>query len=278
MTGRIELVPFESRQILTVRKPDDIYVVMKPVVAALGLDWEAQRQRIQRHPVINKGACVTQVPSAGGMQDAVALRLECFHGWLVSLNPERVKDEAKRAVIIAYQERAFRVIFEHFHGKMSAGRSSHQSVADRTALQNQILKLTGKLQRSRNHAERRLMHEMLDAMCGELGVTTPPLDQLGRDAPQAPDLLQPFWDGLAILEARGVKFNHSRDFTLIAINLPDLRKLFREAGLPIEIDTAMRKALQQSTSPAFMGAKTMNSRLEEKSKACWVFKRNDVEA
>lgn len=116
MATHVELVPFENHQITTVRQDTDVFVVMKPIVAALGLDWNGQYQRINRHPAIRQGMFVTHIPSAGGEQEAVTLQLEQFHGWLVTLHPERVRDPLKRELIVSYQRRAFRVLFDHFHG------------------------------------------------------------------------------------------------------------------------------------------------------------------
>lgn len=270
MSDRFELVPFEDRQIMTVRNNDGIFVVMKPVVEALGLAWNAQLERIKRHPVISKGMRVTRIPSAGGMQEVAALDLEQFHGWIVTLSPDRIADEEKRAVIIRYQERAFRVIFEHFHGRMGK-RLNLQSVTSRVSLQNQTLRLAQKLQVTRNRVERQMMHEMLEGMCTELGINTPALDQLGHDAPQPPDILRTFWDALETLKARGVEFNHSRVPHILAVSLVELRQHFKDAGIRIEIDTPMKKAIRQSEAPRFVADKTVNSRLTGGAKACWVF-------
>jgi len=270
MSDRFELVPFEDRQIMTVRGNDGIHVVMKPVAETLGLDWAAQRRRIANHPVLSKGMALKAIPSAGGMQEVVTLGLEQFHGWVVTLTPDRIADEDKRAVIIRYQERAFRVIFEHFHGRMGK-RLNLQSVTSRVSLQNQTLRLTQKLQVTRNRVERQMMHQMLDSMCTELGIDTPALDQLGHDAPQPPDILRTFWDALETLKARGVKFNHSRVPHLLAISLVELRQHFRDAGIRIEIDTPMKNAIRQSDAPRFIANKTVNSSLTGGAKVCWVF-------
>jgi hypothetical protein len=52
---------------------------IKPICERLGVDWEGQRQRIQRDPVLAKGTCVIKVPSAQGLQDTVALSLFKLH-------------------------------------------------------------------------------------------------------------------------------------------------------------------------------------------------------
>lgn len=270
MTDSFALVPFEDRQIMTVRNNDGIFVVMKPITESLGLTWHGQFERIKRHPVISKGIRVTRIPSAGGMQEVVALHLEQFHGWLLTLSPDRIADEEKRAVIIQYQERAFRVVFEHFHGRMGK-RLNLQSVTSRVSLQNQTLRLAQKLQGTRNRVERRMMHQMLEGMCTELGIDTPALEELGHDAPQPPDILRSFWDAIETLKAREVEFDHSRAPHVIALNLKEIRQHFKDAGIRIEIDTTLRKALKQSDAPRFVADKTVNSRITEKAKNCWVF-------
>jgi hypothetical protein len=270
MTDSFALVPFQDRQIMTVRNNDGIFVVMKPITESLGLTWHGQFERIKRHPVISKGIRLTRIPSAGGMQEVLALHLEQFHGWLLTLSPERIADEDKRAVIIQYQERAFRVIFEHFHGRMGK-RLDLQPVTSRVSLQNQTLRLAQKLQGTRNRVERRMMHQMLEGMCAELGIDTPALEELGHDAPQPPDILRSFWDAIETLKAMKVNFDHSRTPHVMALSLNEIRQHFKDAGIRIEIDAPLRKALKQSDAPRFAAQKPVNSRITEKAKNCWVF-------
>lgn len=270
MSDSFALVPFQDRQIMTVRNNDGIFVVMKPITESLGLTWHGQFERIKRHPVISKGIRLTRIPSAGGMQEVVALHLEQFHGWLLTLSPDRIADEDKRAVIIQYQERAFRVIFEHFHGHMGK-RLNLQSVTSRVSLQNQTLRLAQKLKGTRNRVERRMMHQMLEGMCAELGIDTPALEELGHDAPQPPDILRSFWDAIEMLKAMKVDFDHSRTPHVMALSLNEIRQHFKDAGIRIEIDAPLRKALKQSDAPRFAAQKPVNSRITEKAKNCWVF-------
>jgi hypothetical protein len=268
--ARFELVPFEERQILTVQNGDGIYVVMKPVAEFLGLDWSAQYRRIQRHPAISKGIAVMAIPSGGGMQDATALGLEQFHGWLVTISPDRIADPEKRATIIRYQERAFRVIFEHFHGPLNARQPGVSPVAARIAMQNQVLSLTAKLIKATHAEERRLMHTLLDGMCGELGVDTPPLERLGHDAPPPPDLLVPFWKAVDQLRGKGLLLNHSRISGRIAISLPEVQQALNKLGVRLPIGREMKAALRQSTNPRFVTNGAVNS-IEGKTVNCWVF-------
>lgn len=270
---RLALVPFEGHHILTVARPDGVFVVMKPIVEALGLDWNGQYQRIHRHAALREGVSFTHIPSGGGQQQAVSLRLEQFHGWLVTLTPDRVRDPARREIIVRYQERAFRAVFDHFHGKPTATvvPPAAQPVSARIALQNQVLKLTRQLQKSYDREERRIVHAMVDGMCQDLGIATPALETLGRDAPEAPDILTGFWEAFDQVQAGGANLNHSRQPTLLAFSLKEVKVAFDRVGIDIPLDLPLRRALRSSKLPAFVAMKLVNSRILRAPKNCWVF-------
>lgn len=272
MATRVELVPFDTQQIATVQRDADIFVVMKPIVAALGLDWNGQYQRINRHPAIRQGMFVTHIPSAGGEQEAVTLQLEQFHGWLVTLHPDRVRDPLKRELIVSYQRRAFRVLFDHFHG--AAQRPAAMPIQSRIAIQNQVLRLTAKLQHTRNRIERRIIHTMIGDLCRDIGMAPPAMNDLGFDAPHPSDAVAPFWAGIAELKRRGVVFNHSRTSGLLAINRTALAEEFKRAGITLKLDTQLGRALRAS-DPRYIAAKTVNSRLTGGGIHCWVFTDTD---
>lgn len=273
MSDRFEIVPFHQHQIMTVKTDTAVFVVMKPIVEALGLDWRAQQRRIAGHPVIAKGMALMAIPSAGGMQETLALDLEQFHGWLITLTPERVKDEAKRDVILRYQAEAFRVVFEHYHGKMGKPPRTVKSIGVTISTQNHALRLARKLQSVYHPTERRMMHQMLDTMCQEIGIDTPPLEELGSDAPLVPDTLDKFWRAIDTLQERGHDVNMSRKGSLIALYLKDISRLFMEERLNVRVDADMRRALEHSTAPRFIANKPVNCR-DGKARHCWVFERS----
>lgn len=270
MTDRFEIIPFNDHAILTLQQSDGVSVVMKPIAENLGLDWSAQYRRIMRHPIISEGVAITAMPSASGTQDAVTLGLEQFHGWLITISPDRIADPAKRDLILDYQRRAFRVIFEHFHGPIDARLPGVEPVSARIALQNQALRLASRLQRTVNRTERRLMHTFLDGICRDLSVDTPALDQLGHDAPEPPDLLAEFWQGISVLRAAGVPFDHSRVPGRLSINLPEIKQHFAGAKITVRVDREMKDALRLSLSPRFVDNKPVNS-IYGKTINCWVF-------
>ncbi len=272
MTTSVELVPFDGHQIGTIRQDNTVFIVMKPIAEALGLNWASQHKRIRGHPVLSKGIVVTTIPSLGGEQDSVTLSLEYFHGWLVTLHPDRAQDATTRELIIRYQERAFRVLFDHFHG--AAQLPAAMPIQSRIAIQNQVLRLTAKLQHTRNRTERRVIHAMVSDLCRDIGMAPPAMEDLGFDAPHPSDAVAPFWAGITELKRRGVVFNHSRAGGLLAINRTALAEEFKRAGITLKVDSRLGRALRAS-DPRYIAAKTVNSRLTGGGIHCWVFTDTD---
>lgn len=99
--------------------PETTLVAVKPLVDGMGLPWEAQRQRILRHPVLRTCTCVMQVQLPGDTQsrETVFLELTRVHFFLGTIQPERIKDKAARDAVIAFQSEAADVLFGHFFGK-----------------------------------------------------------------------------------------------------------------------------------------------------------------
>lgn len=113
---RIIAVDFRGAEILGVELEGVFYVVLKPVVQAMGLAWHGQYERIKRDPVLSEGVRVIRIPFAkGGNQDAVTLRLDRLHGWLFSIDSSRVKEEI-RELIQVYQRECHDVLYRNFSG------------------------------------------------------------------------------------------------------------------------------------------------------------------
>lgn len=115
--GQILTVDFRGAEHFAFRRPDGIFVALKPIVEAMGLDWEGQRQRVGRDPILSEGACVIQVPfgSRGGLE-ATCLRLDLLHGWFFTIDTARIRDAEKREAVLAYQREAYGVLFRAFTG------------------------------------------------------------------------------------------------------------------------------------------------------------------
>ncbi|MGX9911937.1 phage antirepressor N-terminal domain-containing protein [Bordetella bronchiseptica] len=89
------------------------YVAIKPISDALGLEWSAQFRRIKRHPVLTEAIAIMAIPSTGGEQKTLALRLDKLNGWLFGVSINRVRPEFRER-LIQYQRECFDVLAQHF--------------------------------------------------------------------------------------------------------------------------------------------------------------------
>lgn len=129
--------------------------------------------------------------------------------------------------------------------------------------------LMADLRQETNSEVRHFLYAMLEAVAGEMGLTAPPITSMGRDAPQQPDILTPFWARIDALLADQAKIDHSRNPNLLALNLVDLRK---RHGMAIEAD--LRQALKLSLSPRFIALRAVCSALTGRTVKCWLFARS----
>lgn len=262
MTTNQQLVPFIYGDILTVRRDDNIYVVMPTVVGNIGLDWEPQRKRIERHPLMAEATSIMEVVTATGSKPTTVMSLECFHTFLVTLHPDRVTNVEVRERILTYQRRAFRAVFEHFHGPMRIASAKPASI-------NDLLRVGAALKVETNRHLRALLWQEMDAITDSRG-----LSRCGRaigfDEPDHADLLAEFWTSIRSLDELGIQTNHSRTNDQIALHLPTVREHFAEVGVAMEMDRTLRAALRQSTEPRFIADKPVNCR-DGVGRRCWVF-------
>ena len=116
-----ESISFHGEQIIAVRLVDErIAVVLRWVCESLRVDSQAQVRRIQRTNATSNELVRVKVQTSGGRQTMPAITLRGFSPWVLGINPNEVKsdkpaeDERIRALIIAYQEEAKDVLYEHF--------------------------------------------------------------------------------------------------------------------------------------------------------------------
>lgn len=115
-------VAFYGDTIIAVRAEDGgVYVPIRPICDLIGIDWSAQRQRINRDAVLSKHfVVVTTTKSGRGNPNMAALPLDYLNGFLFGINASRVRPEI-REQLIRYQEDCYRILFEAFQtGELSA--------------------------------------------------------------------------------------------------------------------------------------------------------------
>jgi hypothetical protein len=119
-----ESIPFHGESIVAVKLANGhIAVVLRWVCTSLHIDTQAQVRRIQRTATTASELVRVKVQTKGGQQTMAALTLRGFSPWVLGINPGEVRsadpeeDERIRTLIIAYQEEAKDVLYEHFVNK-----------------------------------------------------------------------------------------------------------------------------------------------------------------
>lgn len=93
----------------------DQQIALKPVCDAMGLDFEGQRQRLERQRWAT--TCVMQaVAEDGKTRDMVTVDRRTFTMWLATIETSRLKNESAREQVAIFQSEAADVLDAHFHG------------------------------------------------------------------------------------------------------------------------------------------------------------------
>ncbi len=121
-------IPFYDDELIAVRSEDGkVYVSVRHLCEALGLDRRGQVRRLQRNEILTegyKGGVIMSPPSpsgvGGGRQRAGLLRVDLVPLWLSGIDTKRVKDEI-RPKLKQYQREAATVLWEAFQeGRLTA--------------------------------------------------------------------------------------------------------------------------------------------------------------
>lgn len=104
--------------IVTVERDGEIFVPIKPICAALGIEAAPQRDKLQNDEFFNSvGTIIVSTGADGKSYDMYALPLKFIYGWLATINPGKVAPEA-REVVTRYRRECYDVLYEHFTGSM----------------------------------------------------------------------------------------------------------------------------------------------------------------
>ena len=102
----------------------DVFIPIRPICERLGVDWNGQRRRINRDPVLRDELRTVDVTSTEGSREVtrgvLCLPLDYISGFLFGINAERVRDDLRDRVI-RYQKECYKVLAEAFQdGRLTA--------------------------------------------------------------------------------------------------------------------------------------------------------------
>lgn len=124
----MNLVAIEQKEVefygdeLTAVKADDgrVYVSIRHMCESLGIDTQGQRQRINRHAVLDRGLMVCNLHTIQGDRDHYVLRVDLVPLWLSGIRTSTVNEDV-RAKLEKFQEEAAAVLWEAFQAGELAG-------------------------------------------------------------------------------------------------------------------------------------------------------------
>ncbi len=96
------------------KSTDKKYVPIRPICEILGLDFSAQRQKIERDEILGSSVVMTTTVGADGKQrEMYCLPLKFIFGWLFTIDTSRVNSEV-RPTVVAYKLECYNALYEYF--------------------------------------------------------------------------------------------------------------------------------------------------------------------
>lgn len=139
-----------------VNETHHVFVPIKPICQALGIDDAAQRQRIKRHHILAPvEVTVTSTGADGKNYEMVCLPLEFVYGWLFTIDANLVAKDRQESVA-KYQLECYEALYRHFAGSLA--RRIEENEAEIKALEavNQAISREREAKAERRKAEEQL--------------------------------------------------------------------------------------------------------------------------
>lgn len=122
--------------IITIEHDGDIYVPVKPICQALGIDFSAQYNKLQSDETLGSTIAIfATVASDKKEREMVCLPLRYIYGWLFTVNPGKVAPEA-RVAVSRYRRECYDVLYDYFQQK--ARRATEQAQAEAALLSEKL--------------------------------------------------------------------------------------------------------------------------------------------
>ena len=107
-------VVFYGDELTAARGGDNqIYVPIRQVCDALGLDVPGQRRRINNHDILSEGLIRGTIDTAGGRQQTSLIRVDYIPLWLSAIRAQSAREDVQEK-LRRFQREAGRVLWEAF--------------------------------------------------------------------------------------------------------------------------------------------------------------------
>lgn len=106
-------VPFRGGFIEAAQLDGEVWVPIRPVCDALGVSLQGQLAKLRGKPWACIKMILSQMPGDDQTRQLAAVDLRSLPLWLATIEPSRVKPEARPA-LVTYQREAAEVLYRHF--------------------------------------------------------------------------------------------------------------------------------------------------------------------
>lgn len=105
-------IPFHRDSVQSVQVGGELYVVFRPLVESIGLDYKSQHRKLSGASWATT-VMMTVVGSNGSQREMTAINLKTLTMWLATIDEDRV-NEASRPLVAAYQNEVAEAIESYF--------------------------------------------------------------------------------------------------------------------------------------------------------------------
>jgi len=114
---KTNLIKFQNNELIAVTDYDgQIYVAIKPICDAIGLNHDSACAGIKNHQLLGPATQITMVQVGEDQpRNYITLPLDMVNGWLFTINANKIRIEARENLLI-YQSECFKVLYDHFFG------------------------------------------------------------------------------------------------------------------------------------------------------------------
>ena len=114
---KTELVKFHDTELLCIKDNEDVFVSVRNIADAIGLNAESAVRGIKNHKILGDVATEQYGRDAIGRQNLMTyLPIQYLHGWLFSIDIAKVKPEVQPRLEM-FQRECYQVLYDHFFGK-----------------------------------------------------------------------------------------------------------------------------------------------------------------
>lgn len=143
-------VPFREGFLLAAHLDDGVFVPIRPVCEALGISPQGQLARLRSKPWACIKMILSQMPGDDQARQVAFVDLRSLPMWLATIEPSRVRPEA-RGALLAYQQEAAAVLAAHFLGAPLDAPAVARLAAEASALRAEVRQLARGRRRLSDH-------------------------------------------------------------------------------------------------------------------------------